>query len=275
MAPRLPRNFSQVMEKPKAYLFDTHAHLGLDNFYDRDLNEVLQRADVAGVHWIATVGIDLPESRKAVAIATTHDRIVAIVGIHPHEATHVSDESLEALDSLARHEKVVAYGEIGLDFYRNRSPKRIQLAAFREQIRLAKALRLPIVIHDREAHNETMRVLKEEEAGEVGGIIHCFSGDTRMAWECIAMGFLISIPGTVTFKKARQIQSVVREIPLDYLLVETDCPYLTPVPHRGRRNEPAFVRHTAEAVAVLKERSLEEVAVITTRNARNIFRLTP
>jgi TatD DNase family protein len=263
------------MQMPSVQLFDTHAHLGLDDFYDQDLEEVLRRAAAAGVHEIATVGIDLSESRKAVDIAAAHDGVVAIVGIHPHEATCVTDESLKDLASLARHDRVVAYGEIGLDFYRNRSPRKVQLSAFREQIRLAKTLHLPIVIHDREAHDETLRILREEKADEVGGVIHCFSGDARMAWACIAMGFLISIPGTVTFRKARQIQSVVREIPLDYLLVETDCPYLTPVPHRGKRNEPAFVRYTAEAVAALKERSLEEVAAVTTRNARSMFGLTP
>ena len=261
------------MENQIPLLFDTHAHLGLDNFYDRDLEDVLQRADQAGVHWIATVGINLKESQKALDIAKSHDRVVAVVGIHPHEATAVTDAALETMAGIAQHEKVVAYGEIGLDFYRNHSPRESQITAFREQIRLAKRLGLPIVIHDRDAHVETLTILKEEKAEEVGGIIHCFSGNPRMAWECITMGFLISIPGTVTFRKAKQIQEVVRDIPLDYLLVETDCPYLTPVPHRGKRNEPAFVRYTAKAIADLKELSLSDVARMTSRNARGIFRM--
>ena len=254
-------------------LFDTHAHLGLESFYDKDLEEVLARADGAGVKFIATVGIDLEESRKAVAIAAGHERVYAIVGVHPHEAKGVTDATLEEMARLARHEKVVAYGEIGLDFYRNRSPRRAQIAVFRDQIRLARKLGLPIVIHDRDAHEETLRILKEEKVDEVGGIIHCFSGDVRMAWDCIAMGFLVSIPGTVTFKKAKQVHDVVREVPLDYLLVETDCPYLTPVPHRGKRNEPAYVRYTAEAVAELKGLSLGEVAAATTQNALRVFGL--
>ncbi len=254
-------------------LFDTHAHLGLESFFEKDLKAVIRRADAAGVKYIATVGIDLPESRKAVAIASRHDGIYAIVGVHPHEAKGVTDEVLEEMARLARHEKVVAYGEIGLDFYRNHSPRHTQMAVFREQVRLARELKLPIVIHDRDAHAETVKILKEEKADEVGGIIHCFSGDVRMAWDCIAMGFFISIPGTVTFKKARQVHEVVREVPLDYLLVETDCPYLTPVPHRGKRNEPAYVRFTAMAAAALKKRPFEEVAAATTANARRVFNL--
>lgn len=258
-----------------SYLFDTHAHLGLEGTFDRDLEEVLRRADVAGVRAVATVGIDLAESKRAVKIAQAHERVVAVVGIHPHEAKEVTDKVLEAMYSLAKEDKVVAYGEIGLDFYRNRSPRAIQFAAFREQIRLAKSLHLPIVIHDRDAHTETMKILKGEKAEEVGGILHCFSGDVRMAWDCIALGFLISIPGTVTFKNAKRVQAVVREVPLSYLVVETDCPFLTPVPHRGERNEPAFVRYTAEAIASIKEVPLEEVAAATTQNARAIFRITP
>ena len=254
-------------------LFDTHAHLGLESFFEKDLKSVIRRADAAGVKYIATVGIDLPESRKAVSIASRHAGIYAIVGVHPHEARGVTDETLEEMARLARHEKVVAYGEIGLDFYRNHSPRHTQMAVFRKQVRLARELKLPIVIHDRDAHAETVKILKEEKADEVGGIIHCFSGDVRMAWDCIAMGFFISIPGTVTFKKARQVHDVVREVPLDYLLVETDCPYLTPVPHRGKRNEPAYVRFTAVAVAALKQSPFEEVAAATTANARRVFNL--
>jgi len=255
-------------------LFDTHAHLGLESYYDGDRESVVIRAAEAGVREIATVGIDLKESRKAVKIAQAHEGIYAVVGVHPHEAKTLSPRVLKELESLAKEEKVVAYGEIGLDFYRNLSPSGVQVQAFRQQIQLAKNLGLPIVIHDREAHEETLRVLKEEKAEDVGGILHCFSGDVRMAWDCIAMGFLISIPGTVTFKNAKKIQEVAREIPLDYLIVETDCPFLTPVPHRGKRNEPAFVRYTAEAVAGLKNVAFEELAEAATRNARMIFKIS-
>ncbi len=261
------------MESKAITLFDTHAHLGLEETYDHDLTDVLARAVDAGIGMIATVGIDLRESQKTVSIAQRFDQVVAVVGIHPHEAKGVKDETLDAMASLARQEGVVAYGEIGLDFFRNRSPKATQIAVFREQIRLARRLELPIVVHDREAHEETLAILKEEKAEEVGGIVHCFSGDVRMAWACIAMGFFISISGTVTFRNARRIQEVVREIPLEYLLIETDSPFLAPVPHRGKRNEPAFVRHTAEAIATLKGISLAEVAGATTQNAQNVFRL--
>ncbi len=254
-------------------LFDTHAHLGLDKTFDNDLEDVLERAEEAGVRWIATVGIDLFESKKAVEIAHRYSQVFAIVGIHPHEARTIRKESLEVMASLAKQDKVVAYGEIGLDFYRMRSSKADQIDGFRQQIRLAKRLDLPIVIHDREAHEETLKILKEERVEERGGIFHCFSGDVRMAWECIAMGFLISIPGTVTYKGAKRLQKVVFEIPLDYLLVETDCPFLTPVPNRGRRNEPAFVRYTAEAIAAIKGVPLDVVAKVTTQNARDIFRI--
>ena len=255
-------------------LFDTHAHLGLESYYDEDRESVIARAAEAGVREIATVGIDLEESRKAVEIARKHEGIYAVVGVHPHEAKTLSPRVMKELESLAKEEKVVACGEIGLDFYRNLSPKDVQIQAFRQQIQLAKRLGLPIVIHDREAHEETLRVLKEEKAEDVGGILHCFSGDVRMAWDCIAMGFLISIPGTVTFKNAKKIQKVAREVPLDYLIVETDCPFLTPAPYRGKRNEPAFVRYTAEAVAGLKEVPLEEVAEAATRNARMVFKIS-
>lgn len=265
--------FAAMGKEKMSYLFDTHAHLGLEDTYERDLDEVLRRAEAAGVRYIATVGIDLAESRRAVEIAEEHERVFAVVGIHPHEAKGLTKEVLGEMSLLAGRKKVVAYGEIGLDFYRNLSPKTAQFSAFREQIRLAKSLNLPIVIHDREAHEETLNILKEEKADEVGGILHCFSGDVRMAWDCIAMGFLISIPGTVTFKNAKRVQEVVREVPLDYLVVETDSPFLTPVPHRGRRNEPAYVRYTAEAVASIKKVPLEEVAKATTQNARAVFKI--
>lgn len=256
-------------------LFDTHAHLGLEHTYDTDLEMAIERARAAGVRYIATVGINVEESQKAVKIAQAYEGIYAVVGIHPHEAKKVSGKTLKTMERLAQREKVVAYGEIGLDFFRNRSPKATQMAAFRDQIQLAKSLHLPIVIHDREAHKETLKILKDEKAEDVGGILHCFSGDVKMAWECISMGFLISVPGTVTFKNAKKIREVVREIPLDYLLTETDCPFLTPVPHRGERNEPSFVRYTARAIATLKNIPLESVAETTTENARTVFRINP
>ncbi|MCP4713696.1 MAG: TatD family hydrolase, partial [Deltaproteobacteria bacterium] len=186
---------------------------------------------------------------------------------------HLDLDALDFLEEQARHEKVVALGEMGLDFYRNRSPRQDQIRCFRAQLDLAGSLQLPVVIHDRDAHEESVNILREENGGDFGGVIHCFSGDAAMAFACIDMGFHISIPGTVTFKNARSLHEVVRKIPLASLLIETDCPFLTPVPNRGKRNEPAYVVRVAEQVAALKKVSLEEVAETTTRNARTVFGL--
>jgi TatD DNase family protein len=169
---------------------------------------------------------------------------------------------------------VRAYGEIGLDFYRNLSPREVQLKRFPEQIQLAKELGLPIVVHDREAHKETLEILKSEKAEEYGGIIHCFSGDYEMAKACVEMGFFISISGSITFKNTGEFQEVVKQIPLDFLLIETDAPFLAPVPFRGKRNEPSYVRYTAQKVAEIKKVSLEKVAEVTTENALRVYRLS-
>jgi TatD DNase family protein len=177
------------------------------------------------------------------------------------------------LKGLCKDEKVKAFGEIGLDFFRNLSPRDIQLKRFREQIGLAKEVKLPIVIHDREAHQETMEILRSERAEECGGIIHCFSGDYEMAKTCIDMGFFISIPGTITFKNADGFREIVRRIPLESLLIETDAPFLTPEPYRGKRNEPSFVRYTAQKMAEVKKLSFEKVAEVTTENALRVYKL--
>jgi TatD DNase family protein len=177
------------------------------------------------------------------------------------------------LKEFCRNGKVKAFGEIGLDFFRNLSPQDIQLKRFREQIGLAKELGLPIVVHDREAHQETMEILKSEKAEECGGIIHCFSGNFEMAKFCIEMGFYISIPGSISFKNAEGLREVVKKIPLESLLVETDAPFLTPEPFRGKRNEPSYVRYTAQKVAEIKNVSFERVAEVTTENALRVYKL--
>ena len=195
------------------------------------------------------------------------------LGVHPHNAKEIDDQTYPTLRGLCRNGKVRAYGEIGLDFFRNLSPRDIQLKRFREQIGLAKELDLPIVIHDREAHRETLEILKSEKAEESGGIIHCFSGDYEMAKACLDMGFYISIPGSITFKNAEGSREIVERIPLESLLVETDAPFLTPEPFRGKRNEPSYVRYTAQKVAEIKKVSFEKVAEITTQNALRVYRL--
>jgi len=251
-------------------LVDSHAHLDLPEF-DDDRNEVIKRAKEGGIDYILTIGINSESCSKAIKLADSYDFIYASIGIHPHDAKDVNENTYAVLKSLANNKKVLAFGEIGLDFYRNLSPKGIQIKRFREQINLANELKLPIIIHNRDAHKETLEILKEEGAKSLGGIIHCFSGDYSMANSCIDMGFYISIPGTITFPKAVELQEIVKKLPLSKILIETDCPFLTPVPYRGKRNEPSFVRYVAEKIASLKDTSFEEVAEITSKNFRSLF----
>jgi len=251
-------------------LIDTHAHLDMPEF-DKDRDEVVKRAQEGGIDYIITVGIDLDSCRSAMQLADEFAFVYAIVGIHPHNAKDVDEKSYDLLREYARHEKVRALGEMGLDFFRNHSPREVQLKRFREQVALAREVHLPAVIHDRDAHRETLAILKEEKASDVGGVIHCFSGDYAMASACMDMGFYISIPGTITFNKAQTLQEVVRRIPLERVLIETDCPFLAPVPFRGKRNEPAYVQYVARAIAEIKKLSFESVAAITSENARSVF----
>lgn len=253
-------------------LIDSHAHLEMPEF-KKDLEAVIQRAKASGVEYIFTVGTEKKDWKRAIEIADSHSSVYAILGVHPHNAKEIDDQTYPTLKELCRNRKVKAYGEIGLDFFRNLSPRDIQLKRFREQIGLAKELDLPIVIHDREAHRETLEILKSEKAEESGGIVHCFSGDYEMAKACMDMGFYISIPGSITFKNAKGFGEIVERIPLESLLVETDAPFLTPEPFRGKRNEPSYVRYTAQKVAEIKKVSLEKVAEITTENALRVYRL--
>jgi TatD DNase family protein len=253
-------------------LIDSHAHLEMPDF-KRDLEAVIQRAKESGIEHIFTVGTEQRDWKSALEIAHSHPSIYAILGVHPHNAKEIDNETYAVLKGVCKDEKVKAFGEIGLDFFRNLSPRDIQLKRFREQIGLAKELRLPIVIHDREAHQETMEILRSEKAENCGGIIHCFSGDYEMAKACIDMGFFISIPGTITFKNADGFREIVRRIPLESLLVETDAPFLTPEPYRGKRNEPGYVRYTAQKVAEVKKVSFEKVAELTTENALRVYKL--
>ena len=255
----------------KAHLIDTHAHIdGLE--FSADFDEILTRAADSGVSTIISVGADIESSRAASKLALAYDQIYCAVGIHPHDAARVNDKCFDIIRQLAlENPKVVAIGEIGLDFYRNHSPRDIQEEVFRRFIRLARQLALPVIIHDRDAHEQVLKILREEKASEVGGVFHCFSGDLPMARECVEMGFLISIPGTVTFPGNESLREVVRGMKTEHLLLETDCPYLAPVPYRGKRNEPGHVRIVAEKVAELKGLSLEDVGRITTLNAKRLF----
>ena len=253
-------------------LIDSHAHLEMPEFR-KDLDEVIQRAKQSGVDSIFTVGTEKKDWKRAIEIAHSYPSIYAVLGVHPHNAKEIDEKTYPVLRELCRDEKVKACGEIGLDFYRNLSPREVQLKRFREQIGLARELHLPIVIHDREAHRETVEILKTEKAAECGGIIHCFSGDDAMARACLDMGFYISIPGSITFKNSERFREIIKKLPLESLLVETDAPFITPEPFRGKRNEPGYVRYTAQKVAEVKGVSFEKVAEITTENALRAYRL--
>lgn len=252
--------------------FDTHAHLDLEPLCDGE-EQVVRSAREAGVSRIVTIGIHPDSSEKAVEIAHRHAGVYAAVGLHPHGASHFSESILARLEELSRCDKVVGIGETGLDFFRDRSPRDAQRAAFREQIRLARRRNLPVIVHDRIAHDEILSILAEENAAEVGGIIHCFSGDYEMARKAIGMNFLISIPGAITYKGSEVQAEAVRKIPLEKLLIETDCPFLAPLPHRGKTNEPAFVPLVARKIAEIKGLAPEDVGRVTTLSALRIFRI--
>lgn len=253
-------------------LFDTHAHLNAHQFAE-DEAEVIKRAQEAGVSNMVVVGFDKETIQSAIRIAETYDFIYAAIGWHPVDAIDMKEEDLKWMEELANHPKVVALGEMGLDYYWDKSPKEVQQEVFRKQIRLAKKVKLPIIIHNREATQDIITILKEEGAAEVGGIMHCFSGSVETAKECIAMNFLISLGGPVTFKNAKKPKEVASEVPLEKLLIETDCPYLAPHPYRGKRNEPAYVKLVAEQIAELKGISYEEVARQTSLNAKKLFQI--
>ncbi len=250
---------------------DSHAHLDMEAF-DQDREEVIARAFQKGVFKIITIGTDLESSRRALSLAQAHDRIWATIGIHPHDAKERTEQDFSRLAELACEPRVVAVGETGLDFFRNLSPKEDQKDCFRKMIRLARETSLPLVIHDRQAHEEVLTILREEKAGEIGGIFHCFSGDWDMAQICLDLNFFISITGAITFKEGTVLEEVVRRAPLGSLLIETDAPYLTPHPYRGKRNEPAYVAYTADYVARIRNMPPLELSRALWENTHKAFR---
>ena len=250
---------------------DSHAHLEMTEF-DRDREEVIARATAAGLTAIITVGTTISDCEKAAEIARCHPRVYAAIGIHPHEVKGIDAGTYDTLRALAKQEKVVAIGEIGLDFFYDHSPREVQLRCFAEQLDLALEMDLPVIIHDRDAHAETLQML-ERGRGRLRGVLHCFSGDLKMARECLEMGFHLSVAGPVTYKKADRLRAVAREIPAERLLVETDAPYLAPQPWRGKRNEPAYVVETARCLAELRGVPVEELERQMEENARRLFGL--
>ncbi|ANS76394.1 hydrolase TatD [Paenibacillus yonginensis] len=251
-------------------LFDTHTHLDAEQF-DEDREATIARAVEQGVTRMVNVGFNRETIPTTMKLAETYDFIYAAVGWHPVDAITMKDGDLEWIAELCQHEKVVAIGEIGLDYHWDTSPKEVQQKVFRRQIGLARELKMPIVIHNRDAHEDVVNILREEKASEVGGIMHSFSGSWETAKICLNMGFHLSFGGPITFKNARQPKEVLVQVPDDRLLLETDAPYLTPHPFRGKRNESAYVKLVAEAAAELKGITLEEIASLTTRNALERF----
>jgi len=257
-------------------LVDSHCHVAEPEF-DADRDDVLRRAAESGVAILVCVGATGPVETNERTLALVGRRappeIVATVGIHPHHASSADDASFALLERLARAPGVVAIGETGLDFHYDFSPRAAQRAAFTRSVGLARALGFPLVVHVREAHTEAAELLRAEGAAAVGGVIHCFTGERDDARRYLDLGFHVSVAGIVTFRNAEPLRQAVRSVPLDRLLVETDAPYLAPVPHRGRRNEPAYVRVVAEAVAAVRGEPLAALAEATTANARRLFRL--
>ncbi len=255
---------------------DSHCHIDGEQF-DEDRDAVVERAREAGVSAMLNIGTGDPHSddfRRAVAVAEKYYNVYASVGVHPHDAKLYDDKAEQHLIDLTKSEKVIAWGEIGLDYYYDHSPQDVQRDVFVRQIRKAKELDLPIIIHSRNADDETVEILTEECSYEgFRGIMHCFGGTAAMAESLIQIGFMISFAGNVTFKKAENLRDAVSGVPLDRLLIETDCPFLTPVPFRGKRNEPSFVVHTAQFLADFYDVSLETVAEQTTRNFLNFFEI--
>lgn len=254
-------------------LFDTHCHLDDPRLHE-ELDDVLERAAEAGVQRITTIGCanDIESVASAISLAKKHpERITATVGVHPHDAKHLTPELRDAVHEAGKDVSVVAIGETGLDFHYDHSPHSIQEAAFRAQIAIAKELKKPLVIHTRSAPTDTLRILREESAKEVGGIIHCFSEDHAFAAAALDLGFVSSFSGIVTFKGAVEVQEAARRQPADALLVETDAPYLAPMPKRGKRNEPAYVAYTTARIAELRGEDLEALAERTYQNALRVF----
>ncbi|MEK3979409.1 TatD family hydrolase [Psychrobacillus sp. FSL K6-2836] len=252
---------------------DTHVHLNADQYED-DLQKVINRALDANVKKMVVIGFDRITIERAMKLVEEYSFLYAVVGWHPVDAIDCTEEDLKWIEELAAHKKVVGIGEMGLDYHWDKSPKDVQQALFRQQIRLAQKVNLPIIIHNRDATEDVIRILQEEEAHLTGGIMHCYGGSVETAKQCIEMNFMISLGGPVTFKNAKKPKEVATEIPLEYLLIETDAPYLAPHPHRGKRNEPALVTLVAEEIAHLKGITVEEVAEATTKNAERFFKIT-
>ncbi|MGD9578826.1 MAG: TatD family hydrolase [Syntrophorhabdus sp.] len=249
---------------------DSHCHLEMEDF-EKDRKEVIEKSLQDGLQYILTVGTDETYFEKVIQIIEQHPSVYGAVGIHPHNSKDYNPELGKTIEIVLKHKKIVGYGEIGLDFFKNYSPRESQIHAFQLQLEVAKRAKLPAIIHSRNAKDETIRILNKACDGNLGGIIHCYSYDLPTAKQFLDMGFAISIPGTITYKNSHALMDVVKFIPMDKLLAETDSPFLTPHPFRGKRNEPSFVKLTIEKIAQVKGKTIEETATHLTRNFERIF----
>ena len=252
-------------------IIDTHAHLQMKD-YNSDRDAVLIRAKEAGVDYIINASFDLPSSQQAVKLAEEHENLFTSVGIHPHDAKTLDDKVFDALREIAKHPKVVAIGEIGLDYYRDLSPRPLQRAVFEKLMSLAYELKLPIIIHNRDSHDDMLAILKKNLNG-MSGVMHCFSGDQNFADQCLEMGLYVSFAGPVTYPNAHVLQKVAGNIPDDRFFIETDCPYLSPQFMRGKRNEPSYIKAIAKKIAELRHITFPEISYISTENAKSFFKI--
>lgn len=248
--------------------FDTHAHYD-DRKFDPDRDELLSSLKDSGVELVMNAACDLPSAVSSAAMAEKYDFVYAAAGIHPHDADTADDDALSQIESICRHEKVKAVGEIGLDYHYDFSPREVQKRAFRAQLELAEALDMPVIVHDREAHEDCLKLVREFR--NVRGVFHCFSGSAEMAAELIKLGWYISFTGSVTFKNAKKAPQIVSSIPAECIMIETDCPYMTPEPCRGRRNDSSYLKYICSAVAGFRGISHEEAAALTLENGRRFF----
>ncbi|WP_373600378.1 TatD family hydrolase [Paraclostridium bifermentans] len=254
-------------------LFDSHAHLN-DERFDEDREELINSLQEKGVDLVLNPGACIETSKSSVELANKYDFIYAAVGVHPHDVGNITEDDIETLRKLAlENDKVKAIGEIGLDYYYDTYPREDQKKWFKRQIELANELKLPIIIHDRDAHGDTFEIIKNTKSPEIGCVLHCYSGNVELAREYVKMGCYISIPGTVTFKNNKKTVEVAKEIPLEYLLIETDSPYMAPVPNRGKRNDPSMVQFVADKIAQEKGISYEQVCEATKENAKRFFNI--
>ena len=250
--------------------FDTHTHLD-DKKFDADREELISSLKSYGLTLAVNIGADIKSSRESIALSEKYDFIYAAVGVHPSDTGNLTDDDILTLEKLAAYKKVVAIGEIGLDYYWDTPDRETQKHWFKKQLELAQKLNMPYIIHDRDAHEDTLKIIKE--VGYTNGVMHCFSGSSEMAEEVVKMGMYVSLSGTVTFKNAKNIKAVAKNIPLDRLLIETDSPYLTPEPFRGKRNNSGYVKYVAEEIAKIRGMKTEEIAKITLENGKRFYNI--